>query len=215
MRNLAAAGVVWLALGGAAIGLAQTAHAPSADDVRAIAAKYRAERDHIISAGIAQRFPPAFGQGGGDRRARRSGASRKGDCSRPARRFGKRAGSFRINPCRCPITFPAYWATCGCGTTKKSMPLPLARTAPSSRPRRDHTVKIWDLGNGHEILTYIGHGDDVSFVAFNPDNKSIASAGADRARQDMGSLPAKVCHDQRRRAYTRRAWFIRAMASNS
>ncbi len=46
---------------------------------------------------------------------------------------------------------------------------------------RDHTVKIWDLANGHETLTYAGHDDDVRFVVFSPDGKSIASAGADSA----------------------------------
>lgn len=52
---------------------------------------------------------------------------------------------------------------------------------------RDGTAKVWDLGNGREILTYRGHRESpvdpkaqanvlrVSDVAFSPDGKSIAS----------------------------------------
>src|SRR5262249_42572937 len=45
---------------------------------------------------------------------------------------------------------------------------------------RDRTVKIWDLANGHELLTYAGHTDQVRTLAFTPDGKLIASGGGDR-----------------------------------
>ncbi len=57
------------------------------------------------------------------------------------------------------------------------------RLATSSR---DGTVKVWNLDNGRELLTYRGHqsGDDdptnvlkVPNVAFSPDGKSVASSG--------------------------------------
>jgi WD40 repeat protein len=41
----------------------------------------------------------------------------------------------------------------------------------------DHTVRVWDLGNGHEIVTYTGHPGYVHAVAFSPDGKLLASGG--------------------------------------
>src|SRR5205823_14809637 len=34
---------------------------------------------------------------------------------------------------------------------------------------RDRTVRIWDLANGHEALTYRGHADYVRTLAYSPD----------------------------------------------
>ncbi|HUR55190.1 MAG TPA: hypothetical protein VMZ71_13735, partial [Gemmataceae bacterium] len=53
---------------------------------------------------------------------------------------------------------------------------------------RDGTVKIWDLGNGRDLVTYRGHADQpddgskgtnvlkAGDVAFSPDGKVVASA---------------------------------------
>mgnify|MGYP003348935557 CR=1 FL=1 len=35
-------------------------------------------------------------------------------------------------------------------------------------------MKLWDLANGHELLTYLGHSDHVRRVAFSPDGERIA-----------------------------------------
>ena len=40
----------------------------------------------------------------------------------------------------------------------------------------DHTVKIWNLENGHLLTTHRGHQESVSSVAFSPDGKTLASA---------------------------------------
>ena len=40
----------------------------------------------------------------------------------------------------------------------------------------DHTVKVWELISGHEILTLKGHTDEVNGVAFSPDGRRLASA---------------------------------------
>src|SRR5205823_3610570 len=44
----------------------------------------------------------------------------------------------------------------------------------------DFTVKIWDLGNGHEELTYHGHTDKVKGLAWSADGKTIISAGSEK-----------------------------------
>jgi WD40 repeat protein len=42
---------------------------------------------------------------------------------------------------------------------------------------KDGTVKIWDLSNGRELLSYRGHGGPVRAVVFAPNDKFIVSAG--------------------------------------
>jgi WD40 repeat protein len=41
-------------------------------------------------------------------------------------------------------------------------------------------VKVWDAATGQEILTFTGHTESVSSLAFSPDGKRIASASADK-----------------------------------
>lgn len=44
----------------------------------------------------------------------------------------------------------------------------------------DKTVRLWDVTNGNEIRSCIGHQAQVECVSFSPDGKQIASAGWDR-----------------------------------
>ncbi len=43
----------------------------------------------------------------------------------------------------------------------------------------DQTVKVWDSGKGHEVLTLKGHANGVNSVAFSPDGNRIASGSFD------------------------------------
>jgi RNA polymerase sigma factor (sigma-70 family) len=43
----------------------------------------------------------------------------------------------------------------------------------------DHTVRLWDLASGRELLRLDGHGAPISSIAIAPDGKSIATAAED------------------------------------
>jgi eukaryotic-like serine/threonine-protein kinase len=40
---------------------------------------------------------------------------------------------------------------------------------------QDHTVQIWEALTGKLLLTYRGHGSEVTKVSWSPDGKHIAS----------------------------------------
>jgi WD40 repeat protein len=44
----------------------------------------------------------------------------------------------------------------------------------------DKTIKLWDLKNGKQMRTLVGHKDWVSSVAFSPNGKILASGSGDR-----------------------------------
>ena len=43
----------------------------------------------------------------------------------------------------------------------------------------DQTVKVWDAGDGRELMTLKGHSGGVASVAFSPDGRKIASGALD------------------------------------
>ena len=43
----------------------------------------------------------------------------------------------------------------------------------------DHTMKLWDLQTGLQIVTLSGHEPYVQSVAFSPDGKTLVSGGFD------------------------------------
>jgi WD40 repeat protein len=46
------------------------------------------------------------------------------------------------------------------------------------RDERDKTLRLWSLDSGQELRRFEGHGEPVTSVAFSPDGRSVAAAGA-------------------------------------
>jgi len=44
----------------------------------------------------------------------------------------------------------------------------------------DRTIKIWEVSNGREITTLMGHKDAINSLEFSPDGKYLASGSSDR-----------------------------------
>src|SRR5665213_3174185 len=44
---------------------------------------------------------------------------------------------------------------------------------------RDHTARVWDAGDGEELMRLKGHEDEVSSASFSPDGSRIVTASFD------------------------------------
>jgi WD40 repeat protein len=160
---------------------AQPTKIPTVDEIKAVQSKYRAERDKIVKDGTAKRFLPvlmdkaeeiakksdtALGAG---RLLQASEAIRQARWQLPYQPVGvpdnvsRIIGNLRLRHSR-EINALAF------------SPDGLKLASASS----DATVKIWDLGNGHEILTYDGHKDKVRCLAWSGDGTFIVSAGMEK-----------------------------------
>jgi WD40 repeat protein len=159
---------------GAAVLPAQGPKPATADDVKAVQAKYKSERD----AAAAEKFPAASLKLS-DELAERGQKALGANSLREALRL------YREARWQLPYLPP-------------DLPKGVARVFGNTRMRqgdwvnvvafnpegtrlasasRDGTVKIWDLGNGREIRTYRGQKEPVRALAWSPDGKTIASAG--------------------------------------
>jgi guanine nucleotide-binding protein subunit beta-2-like 1 protein len=52
----------------------------------------------------------------------------------------------------------------------------------------DHTLRLWDLGDGTTTRTFVGHTKDVLSVAFSADNRQIVSGSRDRTLKLWNTL---------------------------
>jgi len=158
----------------------QETRLPSADDVKALQAKFRKERDSLVQNGGARRFLPVLLD-----RANEFG--KRADDALTAGRFLQASELFRQARWQLPYQSPQVpdnvQRILGNLRLRHGQEIYDVAFSPDGRrlatASRDRTVKIWDMENGHELLTYAGHGDSVRSVAFSPDGKQIASAGGE------------------------------------
>jgi WD40 repeat protein len=160
---------------------AQAPQAPTAADVQSLQAKYQAERAHVEKAGLAKRFLPVLVD-------RAEAMAKKAEAALSAGRLLQASELFRQARWQLPYQSPQAPENVsrilgnlrlrhGHEVTALSFSPDGKRLATASR---DRTVKVWDMGNGHEAVSYAGHGDEVRTVAFSPDGKQVASGGAQK-----------------------------------
>lgn len=169
-------------LAGAAWVPAQEARQPTADDVKVLQAKFQAERTAVVQGGLTKRFLPIMLD-------RADEMAKKGDAALSSGRLLQASAAFRQARWQLPYQAPQVpkdhvarvignqRMRHGAAVTSLSFSPDGQRLAAAAN---DRTVKIWDLGNGHEILSYNGHADQVNAVAYSPDGKFIASGSAER-----------------------------------
>lgn len=160
---------------------AQPTKLPTADEVKALQAKFQSERDKIVKDGIAKRFIPAI-MDKADELAKKSETALAGGRLLQASEAIRQA---RWQLPYQPIGVPDNVSRIiGNLRLRHSREIKAIAFSPDglklASASNDATVKIWDLGNGHEILTYDGHKGQVVTLAWTPDSKFIVSAGNDK-----------------------------------
>lgn len=159
--------------------------APPADQARAVLDQFRAER-----ADAAKHFAPAD-LAAADDLASRADAALKASNPTAAARLGRDA-RWQL-PFVPPNLPPHVSRVLGVARLRHGDRVNGLAYSPDGTKlvsaSRDGTVKVWDLGNGREVLTYRGHAEKVEpeneklnvlkvpGVAFGPDGKTIASSG--------------------------------------
>jgi WD40 repeat protein len=146
----------------------------SADDVKAVQAKYQLEK----KAALEQKFPPAA-LALADELAKRGDAALAAGSLRPAIRAYREA---RWQIPYMPPDLPKHISRIyGNPRMRHGDSVKVVAFNPDATKlasgSNDNTVKIWDLANGREIRTYRAHKDKVAALAWSPDGKWIASAG--------------------------------------
>jgi len=166
----------------AGISLAQDTRLPTLDDAKTLKSRYEAERDLILKEGIDKRYLPILVQ-------KAEEMAKKAQVALDAGRLLQATELYRQARWQLPYqskNVPDKHVARILGNLRLRHGQEINDLAFSpdgkllATASRDRTVKIWDLENGHELLTYSGHAEAIRTVAFSPDGKTIASGGAEK-----------------------------------
>src|ERR1019366_4240557 len=190
MRAVTICVALGLSLTGTSL-VAQPTKLPSPEEIQALQTTYRTERDRIIKAGLNTGFLPAIMNKADELAKKSAGALAAGrliqanDAIRQAR--------WQL-PYR-PTGSPDHIARIiGNPRLRHRGKINAVAYSPDGQKiataSDDKTVKLWDLGNGHEVLSFAGHDDKVGSLAWTPDGKTILS-GADKSIQIWNAVTGK------------------------
>ncbi|MSU77984.1 MAG: WD40 repeat domain-containing protein [Gemmataceae bacterium] len=159
----------------------QPTKAPNADDVKALQAKFGAERDVVVKAGIAKKYLPAIMDKADELAKKSEEALAGGRLSQATEAIRQARWQLPYQPNGVPDHVARI---IGNLRLRHSREIKAVAYSPDgtllASASSDRTVKIWDLGNGHEILSYTGHTDAVRCLVWSADSSFIASAGGEK-----------------------------------
>ncbi len=153
---------------------------PAAGAVRGLQAKFLAERAAVVKSGAAKRFVPILFQ-------KADSFGKRADAFLQAGRLPQASEFYRLARWELPYQRPGLPEHVGhiIGGMRLRHTQEIADVAFSPDGKllatagKDRLVKLWDMANGPELVSYAGHGERVRSIAFSPDGKTLASAGAE------------------------------------
>jgi WD40 repeat protein len=160
---------------------AQEPKLPTDAEVKALQSKYQAERRDLLKTGIDKRFPPDLLKRAEDLAGRADKALIDGRLFQASEDYRQARWMLPYQPPQVPAKHVAR--ILGTLRFRHNGEVTAIAFSPDGKflasAGKDHTVKIWDLENGHERVSYTGHTTSVWAIAFSPDGTAIASGAAE------------------------------------
>lgn len=161
---------------------AQDSRLPTVDEIKILQSKYQAEHAAVLQADSAKRFLPVFLDKAQEMAKKGAGALASGRLLQAQEAFRQARWQLPYQSPQVPKDHIAR--IIGNLRLRHGHEVTALAFSPDGQrlatAGKDRTVRIWDLGNGHELLAYKGHADHLSAVAYSPDGKRCASAGAEK-----------------------------------
>jgi WD40 repeat protein len=179
MFRVATIALVWTLIG--ATVRAQPTKLPTADEVKELQSLYRAERDRLVKEGIAKRFLPTIME-------KAEELAKKSDQALASGRLAQATEAIRQARWQLPyqpVGLPEHTLrVIGNLRLRHAREINAVAYSPDgtklATASTDGTIKIWDLGNGHELFTFMGHSEKVRCLAWSGDGRTMASAGSEK-----------------------------------